>query len=127
MRIHTDTLTESDLYRALHAAWGDDDARNHTGHGHFWLVKAEKHGSRKRDHAFEVALAGDGTVSKRRRNPGTSANRSAQEDYAATWDQWGWFLAELFKRDPNMTTQYYATEAEFHAKTQGKFIINEEA
>lgn len=123
MRIHSDTLSTLNL---LHAAQKTNE--RFTDHGTFNLMWPTEHGSRKRDHAFEIALEGDGTVSKRRRNPGTSwAYRTEEPGYAATWDQWGWFLAELFRRDPNMTTQYYSDVNDFDAKTQYKFIINEEA
>jgi len=112
MRIHSDIITWDDLHDARLAAISH-------GEGHVWL-DGSKHGSRKRDHAFEVGLEGDGTTNKRRRNPGTStSNRDL--GYAATHDQWGWFLAYLFALDPNMTSVYYDGAEDFHAKTKEAF------
>lgn len=111
MRIHSDTLTRSDLSAAMRAV---NDA-HHGEHGYLY-VNDEPHRSRKRAGAFEIALEGDGTKTKRR-----AGHSLADGGYAATWDQWGWFLAELFRIDPNMTTQYYVTEDDFHDKTHGQF------
>jgi hypothetical protein len=121
MRIHSDTLNVLNL---LHAAQRTNE--RFTEHGTFNLIWPTEHGSRKRDHAFEIALEGDGTKSRRRRNPGTSwQNRTEEPGYAATWDQWGWFLAELFRLDPNMTSTYYDSAEDFHNKTHGAFEIEE--
>lgn len=101
MRIHSDTLTNADVYDAARTARVSFDR---------WEGK----GSRKRDHAFDVTLFGE---SRRRPN-----NRQQHtDDYAATWDQWGVFLAVLFDRDPNMVTPYYADADEFHARTGDRF------
>ena len=113
MRIHSDIITWDDLHVARAAA---------IQHGEgFVYLHTKTHGSRKRDHAFEVGLEGDGTTNKRRRNPGTSQDRSRQDEYAATHDQWGWFLASLFRVDPNMTSVYYDGATEFHTKTKEAF------
>lgn len=112
MRIHSDILTINDLNLARVIAIAH-------GEGYVWL-HGTRHGSRKRDHAFEVGLEGDGTTNKRCRNPGTStSNRDL--GYAATHDQWGWFLAYLFTLDPNMTSVYYDGAVDFHTKTEGAF------
>lgn len=78
MRIHSNTLTASDLADAAH------DARvNFTRYGE----------GKSKSHArfFDVILTGE---SRRHQNGGP--------DMAATWDQWGVFLAVLFDRDRNM-------------------------
>lgn len=104
MRIHTDTLSISDIYRAARFARAD-------------VVKANHHGSRSRDHAFDVNLEGE---SRRRPNSGASGATYAS-GYAATWDQWGVFLSILFDLDPNMVTPYYADRDEFNTRTAGRF------
>jgi len=76
-----------------------------------------QHGSRSRDRGFEVRLTGE---SKRRPNSGT---RGAGDDYAATWDQWGVFIAYLFDRDPEMMTQDYADLDEFQFRTNYRFNV----
>lgn len=101
MRIHTDTLTSTDLYSAAMIARVDLDLTIN--------------GSRSRERAFNVTLTGE---SKRRPNSG---QRGAGDDYAATWDQWGIFLAVLFYVDPSMVTPYYADANVFDQRTAGRF------
>lgn len=102
MRIHTDVLTYSDLHRAATIARVD-------------LVDSDEKGSRSKVRAFNVKLEGE---SRRRPNGGSSG---AGSGYAATWDQWGVFLAVLFDRDPQMVTPYYANLWDFDARTDWRF------
>lgn len=97
MRIHTDTLTLNDL------RLGADLAR-------VQFTRLSEHGSRSRDHAFDITLTGE---SKRHQNGGP--------DKAATWDQWGVFLAWLFYIDPNAKMWAYDGVGEFHRKTDWRF------
>lgn len=85
MRIHSDILTGQDIHYAMRRA------------GHAVQAAYTEHGSRRRDHAFNVTLTG---TSSRRPNSGNRGAGSYGGDYAATWDEWGMFLAELFRRDP---------------------------
>lgn len=102
MRIHSDTLRVSDLNEAARIARVD--------------MEFTTHGSRKRDHAFNVNLIGE---SRRRPNGG---NRGANSDaYAATWDQWGVFIAALFDVDPNASMTYYDGSDDFHYRTAHRF------
>lgn len=103
MRIHTDTLTQLNVFEAARHARVE--------------VDMSSHGSRKRDHAFNVLLTGE---SRRRPNSGKGG---ASDDYAATWDQWGVFLAFLFNLDPHMVTPYYADANEFHTRTSDRFDV----
>lgn len=84
MRLHTNTLTSRDLYAAL-------GARGMRG-VHFY--KCDDYGSLTRNRAWEVRL--EGSVSNRLLNFGDGHST------AATWDEWGIFLGELFRRDPHM-------------------------
>lgn len=83
MRIHTDRLTTSDIYKAAHHARVD-------------VVELTEHKSQSRDHSFNVKLEGE---SRRRPNGGASGKGYAS-GYAATWDQWGVFFGILFDIDP---------------------------
>lgn len=105
MRFHTDTLTYLDLREAALKALA-------------YLDASDEHGSRKRDHAWEVKLTGH---SRRRPNGGTYGSSSGIDDHAATWDQWGVFIAELFARDNKMTTTYYASAEEYAHRTGDRF------
>lgn len=108
MRLHTDTLTRTEIREAARVA------------GHGVHVQIIDHGSRKRDHAFEVTLTG---TSNRRPNSGTSRNDNG-DTYAATWDEWGMFFASLYKIDPDMIAgAAYADAGDFHYKTGSRFEI----
>jgi len=101
MRLHTNA-TESDIRKA------GIDARVD-------FATLSTHGSRKSARAFEVNLTG---ASSRRPNRG---DRGADGAYAATWDQWGVFLAAIFAVDPEMSCWAYTGAEDFHAKTAGRF------
>jgi len=107
MRIHSNTLTYSDL------AWSARIARAD--------YEIDKTGSRSRDHAFTVHLTGESRRSPNRRGknePGTKA---------ATWDQWGVFIAMLFSKGPDMVVgsvayPYYEDSDDFHYRTGNRFV-----
>lgn len=98
MRIHTDTLTMSDVHHAARTA-------------RVTLDTLAQYGSRSRDHAFEVILSGES-----RRNQNGGSNK------AATWDQWGVFLGMLFSMDGKMTVpRVYDHAGIFGYKTDHRF------
>lgn len=102
MRIHTDTLTHDDLTDAARAAGVS-------------LNKSTQHGSRRRARAFEVLLEGSGTR-------GNSGWYGAADRQAATWDEWGVFLAVLFDRDTLATIPgVYENAEHFHWVTGNRF------
>lgn len=102
MRIHTNTLTASDIYAAANKAGAV-------------VATFSGHGSRSRARAFDVKLEGS---SRRRPNGGASG---AGTGYAATWDQWGMFLAELFAKDGSMFTPYDKSAEYFADRTADRF------
>lgn len=103
MRIHTDTITLDDIHEAARLA-------------RVSFETLSEHRSRKRRHAFEVKLLGS---SPSRPNSG---HRGADSDeYAASWDEWGIFLAHLFSNDPLAVTPYDQSGAFFHWRTGNRF------
>lgn len=109
MRLHSDKIVWDDIAKACYAAGMRGVSHSTT-----------EHGSRIRDRAFEVKLTGN---SPRRPNGGV---RPGTDDHAATWDEWGMFLAYLFKIDPNMVAgdsgrPAYDGAENFHAATGGRF------
>jgi len=98
MRIHTNTVDGSDIYAAaLHA-----NAR---------VFKLDDHGSRTHTVAFEVNLSGN---SPRR-------TQNDRDRYAATYEQWGIFLARLYTIDPDIKAGPYKNAVDFKAQTHGAF------
>lgn len=88
-----------------------------------FLTDTEFKGSRTHANKIRVHLAADHNVTadgvvRRRTNSG---NRGAGGYYAATYDEWGWFLAVVFDADPTAKCEYYANRDDFHAKTNGKY------
>lgn len=110
MRIHTDRLTHQDVIEAARRA------------GRYTVnVRFTEHGSQRRDHAFNVSLTG--TSSRRPNNAagGRFAN-GLSDAHAATWDEWGMFLAELFRRDPAaVVPKIYESGEHFRWTTGARF------
>lgn len=107
MKIHSDLITVSDLYSATKAA-GMHGVR----------VRMIPKGSRKRARAFDVALTG---TSNRRPNSGQAG--AAGDDYAATWDEWGMFIQDLFEADPEAIIGDYTDYENFNYRTMGRFVF----
>ena len=106
MRIHTDTLTYADMHRA---------ARDLPE----VFVTVTPHGSRKRDHAWELVLSAAPRKGRRHRNNGRTGADTFEA--AAYWDEWGIVLSNLFRIDPNMTCWAYDGAKDFHHKTGDRF------
>jgi hypothetical protein len=83
------------------------------------FVTVMKHGSRKRDHAWELTLSAAPRKGRRYRNNGRTGADTFEA--AAYWDEWGIVLSWLFSIDPNMTCWAYDGAEDFHHKTGGRF------
>lgn len=111
MRLHVDTIRAQDIYQAAHALPGVS-------------VDVTTHNSRTRTLAYDVHLTG---TSGRRANSGRYGGTSDTDDYAATWDEWGMFLAYLYERDSRMRAggtakrPVYRDADDFHWQTQYRF------
>lgn len=106
MKIHSDIITREDLFNSLPK---------------FNLeVEVTMHGSRKRARAFNVGLQWDGPKVKGdgryRRNYGTSGG-GFDQPWAATYDEWGEWLARLFEIDPDAIAGSYNGREDFIAQT----------
>lgn len=114
MRLHSRCLTGTDIRDAATYASASREGEV------FLTVRAFK--SRSHGTAYEVRLAGDGSVNRRRTNTGTTGASGGWESaYAASWSQWGHFLGYLFELDPAMRAGDYADAADFHRQTAGQF------
>lgn len=116
MRIHTNTVKYFDLRTAL----------NGSTRG-VWFDTLTEYGSRSHKRAFNVILESDGTPDqkgtprRRKRNAGTAAWRAGEVGFAASYDDWGYFLAALFKEDPSAVAGSYKGAADFHAQTKERY------
>jgi hypothetical protein len=108
MKIHTDTLTMRQVYAATSAS----------GMRGVTLERCDQRGSRSRARSFDVTLRGNST---RKPNPGTGRNRPDEGEYAATWDEWGMFIAALYLLDPEAIIGQYGSRAVFEEATAWRF------
>lgn len=109
MRIHSDKLTADDLVRTARAMPGV-------------YIEITEHGSRKRDHAYEVTMYADPGKDRhgitRRYKTGGAYGTTDGRYRALTWVEWGDFICELFRRDPEAIVGPYDGEADFIHQTQ---------
>jgi hypothetical protein len=99
MRIHSDILTWADMYNAARKAG-------------VVIEDLDRHASRSRATAFVFYLSGSSNY--------MSNNRDHK---AATWDEWGMFLAHLFSVDPQAHSgkNSYQSAEHFHWTTGNRF------
>ncbi len=110
MKIHTNDVVLPQLL----------DAANHASTasgGRVTLTRADVKGSRSHRTAYDVALEGDGTLGRKRNASNTGI--------AATWAQWGHFLAALYRIDPTAKAGPYNGADDFHGATREAFRIED--
>jgi len=134
MKLHT-SLSESEVYAALNEA----HARGEVAWGVRFAVFTEAR-SNSHSRAFNIELgAADGD--QRSLVPGATNQYGKPQKYrrvrrdpdkgdgrfAATWDEWGYFIAAVYRRDPRAVfgspgaAWGYKSEDNFHKQTNGKF------
>lgn len=98
MRIWSDTLTREDFRAAIQNAPRGVEIYELSG-----PLKA-----RKRSQRYELFLEGNSPY----------AGQHSGSGHAATWDEWGLVLHELFCRDPEMVASHYSNRESFRRQTQ---------
>ena len=118
MKLHTDTLTTSTIFHAL----ADAKAKGNVARDVF-LVVFHPGGSRSRQRGFEIQLGASNKTSgpTRTRHYKNSGQYGADSTWAASYDEWGWFIAELYLIDPNAIFGPYRGERHFHGMTEGRY------
>lgn len=119
MRLHSDFLTVDDINDALNRA-------QRRGHVDSMVVfdTLEAKGSRKRKYAFEIRLEWLGTkVKGDGRRWTNSGSYGSGSNYAATRDEWGWFIAELFDKDEHAIFDRYEGMDSFNTQTRYAYEI----
>ena len=82
-----------------------------------WFERREGHRSMSHRYAVEVILSGD--------SPHRINSSEFGHEQAATWDQWGIFLAVLYAADPTVKSWAYNGAEEFHRVTCNRFNLAE--
>lgn len=109
MKIHTDKLTREDLFA-------------HVPSGCY--IDAALRGSRKRARAFDVSMSAEpgqdahGIKRIYSRNTGTHGGPGYDDEKAATYIEWGDWMVELLKIDPDAIVGYYDGARGFVESTQ---------
>ena len=119
MRLHT-TLTGLAVRECLFRAQVRNGVARDVG---FEAITV--HGSRSRDHAFEVQLGtwdktSGPTKSRHFKNSGVNG---ASHVYAASYDEWGWFIARVFQADPTAIFGPYNGLEDFNVKTKNAYTL----
>lgn len=106
MKIYSDTLTSGDVAKAARiASVGFADTYIREG----WFVPIHEFTPRKRfARGFTVYLTGSSVY----------ASAHERTEKAATWDEHGEFMAELFRIDPDAEISFYRGLADFLAQTR---------
>lgn len=122
MKLHSNTIRYADVVesmrRAKNAGLVSQDV---------FFVKCDHAGSRSRAFAFEIQLGAmdqrsGPTNSRHYKNTGHSgAGYGDEKIWAASYDEWGWYIAELFAIDPDAVFGTYKGRDSFNAQTGGKF------
>jgi hypothetical protein len=130
MRLHT-RLTETEVASAL-----DRAKKNNLITQDVFFDPIEERGSSTHPRAFEIQLGAEnggglpedytnqhGKRQKCRRV--RNGSYSAYYRFAATWHEWGWFMAEVFHADPAARwgdkSWGYNGRDDFDSKTRGQF------
>lgn len=120
MRIHTNEISHTQTIRN---ALKEQKVLGRIA-GHVTFKTLEHRGSRSHHFAFEIQLEADIRDNGRRAgNSGSYGAMQPESDgYAATYDEWGWLLAELYEIDRDMvvgSTKHptYANAVSFHRQT----------
>lgn len=117
MRLHTNTHTWQSIREALDRAKRAGKVAQHVH-----IETLDERGSRSKARAFEISLRaynkieGDG-----RRRP--NQNTGERELWAATYDEWGWFIAELFAVEPDAVFGSYIGRHGFDAATKTAYVL----
>jgi hypothetical protein len=105
MRIHTNRFHALDIYAAANFTAGAT------------VECVREHGSRTRLRAFDFYITGDSPYRH-------AFGKDTIGAYAASWDQWGLMLGQLFSIDPAAHTGRYGYRSsnDFHYKTGHRFV-----
>lgn len=119
MRIHTSTITYDHIRELLNR---EQAAGRIARHVTFKTLDRPRSSIRAR--AFEIQLeAGERDRGRRAGNSGSyGVMRPEYDGFAATFDEWGWLLAALYRMDPAMVVgtpnnPTYVDRADFNERT----------
>lgn len=118
MKLHSDVHNYSSISRALLDAQNRGQVAADVHMVIFVPVRSRSH-----RYGFEIQL---GTYNKtsgpaNSRHYKNSGTYGASNIYAATYDEWGWFLAEVFAQDPDAIFGPYKGRDDFNTRTHDAY------
>lgn len=119
MKMHT-SLNSNEVIDALHRAKASGNVDRLVD-----FEVLEEKGSRSRTRGFEIRLAWYGEKVKGDGRRWTNTGHSGSDVggfYAASYDEWGWFIDALFDADPDMIFGHYKNRETFDSMTKHKFV-----
>lgn len=124
MKIHTDNLSAMHIVHALNA----EKTAGRIAHS-VTFKTFSKQGSRTHKNAFEVQLSSSQKLPGDGRRAGNSGSYGADTEYAATYDEWGWLIAAIYKEDPyavwgTVKNPIYKNAGDFNRKTGRTYAID---
>lgn len=136
MKLHT-SLTSREVHDALDEAKADGKVTRDVE-----FVEYDQGGSYTHERRFDIQLGtwnkhslpadyrdqhGKRLAVRRYKNTGTTGASSGvfggDQVWAATYDEWGWFIAEVMYRDPKAVFGSYKGVEGFNERTKGKFVL----
>lgn len=111
MKLHT-SLARTDVCAALRAVKADGQMAEDV-----MFMQLDAEGSRTHERGFKVQLGtyDPGSGPGKSRHFKNSGQYGASRVWAATYDEWGYFIAEVFRRDPGASFGPYKCLADLHA------------
>lgn len=110
MKVYSDTLDRNDLYEAAHGTPGVQ------------ITSTKMNRPRIRARGWAVTLTCPS--SNRHQNSGTH-DAATWMPSAASWDQYGQWMALVFERDPDARIAEYDGREAFHRATKNKYSPSE--
>jgi hypothetical protein len=109
MFIHTNTLSYGDLGHALKTVGLND----------VWIVGFETLGSRSHARKFKLYLRAERVEGRRR--PNQNVRQFGSDEWSPTYDEYGKWMAELYRREDGAKIAFYKDADDFHKQTKGAF------
>ena len=107
MIVRSNVISMADIGAAVRAA-GSAVTFQDTYSREGWFVPVREFKPRRYERGFEFFLAGSSTYRA----------QHDREEFAATYDEWGIVIAELYKIDPDAEIAWYDNARDFITKTE---------
>jgi hypothetical protein len=116
MKIHSDALAPADILEILKDLQESGDIDKNVFPVVFGFSKSRSH-----RYAVEIQLGTHVRTTEPKRGYKTKDSHTGENIYAATYEEWGLFLADIFNRDYSAKCGIYKNQDDFQVKTNYRF------